>query len=105
MVVALVGIAAAWRVRRPSPAGVGAGRLEGLALLAIGLTIAGGLGLLLGGARPREPLHFLYAVIAIGALPIATSLSTRWEPRRAAIAVLLGALLALVAILRSFATG
>ena len=105
MLVGIAALAATTRVWKRSPAGVAGGRLEGLVLVAVGLTIAGGLGLLLGGARPREPLHFLYAVIAMGALPSATSVAGRLEPRRRAVAALLGALVALVAILRLFATG
>jgi hypothetical protein len=101
----VAGVEAAWRARRRSPAGVAAARLDGLVLLVVTVTAAGGLGLLVGGGRPRETLHFVYPVIAIGALLVATSFSTHWEPRRRAIATLLGALVALVAILRLFATG
>jgi uncharacterized membrane protein YjdF len=71
----------------------------------LGVTVAGGLGLLLGGARPRELLHFVYAVLAVGTVPIATSVSAHWGARRRALVSLLGALVALVAILRLFATG
>jgi len=101
----LVGIEATWRLRRGSSAGPAASRLDSLLLLVLVVTVAGGLGLLLGGARPRELLHFVYAVVAVGALPMATSISARWEPRRQAIVTLLGALVALVAVLRLFATG
>jgi hypothetical protein len=105
LVVVLVGIEAAWRLRRGSSPGSAASRLDGLLLLVLAVTVAGGLGLLLGGARPRELLHFVYAVLAIGAVPVATSVSAPWGPRRQAIVTLLGALVALVAILRLFATG
>jgi hypothetical protein len=69
------------------------------------VTITGGLGLLAGGTRPRELLHFVYAVVALGVLPVSTSFSARWAPRRRGIVTLLGALIALAAILRLFATG
>ena len=76
-----------------------------MVLLLLGLTSAAGLGLLVGGARPRELLHFVYAVVAIGAMPIAATLTGSWEPRRRAIATLAAALIALVLVLRLFATG
>jgi hypothetical protein len=101
----LVGLEAARRARDRSLEGVAADRLATIALLAVAVTIAGGLGLLAGGARPREPLHFVYAVLALGLLPVSTSLSARWEPRRRGIVRLLGALIALAVILRLFATG
>ena len=65
--VALAGLEAGWRVRRGSAPGLAASRLDSVALLLLGLTIAAGLGLLVGGARPKELLHFVYAVVAIGA--------------------------------------
>lgn len=101
----LAGLEAAWRALRGSPASTAAARLDGLVLLVVAVTAAGGLGLLLGGARPQELLHFVYAVVALAALPISTSLSKRWEPRRRGIATLLGALVALAVIARLFATG
>lgn len=101
----LAGAEGAWRALRRLPAGAAAARLEGLVLLLIAATAAGGLGLLAGGARPGELLHFLYAVVALSALPIATSMSTQWEPRHRGIASVLAAVLALAAILRLSATG
>jgi hypothetical protein len=74
-------------------------------LLLVAVTAAGGLGLLAGGGHPGELLHYLYAVVALSALPIATSMSTRWGPRARGVATVLGALLALAAILRLSATG
>ena len=46
-----------------------------LLLVLLLITIAGGLGLLVGGARPREILHFVYAIVVFGAVPIAAALS------------------------------
>ena len=80
-------------------------RLERLLTLVLAVTAAGGLGLLAGGARPRELLHFVYAVIAVGAVPVAGSLSMQADPRRRGVATLVGALVALVIILRLFGTG
>jgi len=87
------------------PAGAAAARLDGLVLLLVAVTAAGGLGLLAGGARPHELLHFVYAVVAIAALPISTSVSARWEPRRRGIATVIGALVGLAVIVRLFGTG
>jgi len=71
----------------------------------VAVTAAGGLGLLVGGARPHELLHLVYAVVALAALPISTSVSARWEPRRRAIATVIGALIGLAVIVRLFGTG
>jgi hypothetical protein len=103
--VVVVGLEAILRVRRGSEAGTTAARLEGIALVVLAVTAAGGLGLLVGGARPRELLHFVYGFVAIAALPLTTTFSARWAPRRRAVTALVGALVALVAILRLFATG
>ena len=93
------------RAARRLPAGAAAARLDGLVLLLVAVTAAGGLGLLVGGARPHELLHFVYAVVALAALPISTSVSARWEPRRRAMATVVGALIGLAVIVRLFATG
>jgi hypothetical protein len=105
LVVVLVGLEGAWRAWRRSPRGVPAERLERLFILALVVTVAGGLGLLAGGARPREMLHFVYAVIALGALAVAESISRRAGPRLQGIASVVGSLVALAVIARLFGTG
>ncbi len=80
-------------------------QLEGLLTVVLVITAAGGLGLLVGGARPRELLHFIYGAIAIGAVPVADSLTRQADPRPRAIATLIGALVSLVVIARLFGTG
>jgi hypothetical protein len=100
-----VGLEAGVRAVRRIPPGPSAALLERLLTLAVVVTSAGGLGLLVGGARPRELLHFVYAVVAIGAVPVAGSLSRRASPRRRGFATLAGALIAFVVILRLFGTG
>jgi hypothetical protein len=82
-----------------------ASRTSGALLLLVVVTAAGGLALLLGGHRPRELLHLLYAVLAFGAVPLADSISGGWSPRGQAVARLVGALIGLALILRLFATG
>ena len=65
---------------------------------------SGGL-LLLSGAQPGEGLHFLYAVIALTAIPLARSFLGRARPRFAA-ALLLVAFVVLGAVTyRLFTTG
>jgi hypothetical protein len=105
VLVLLAGLEGAQRALRRLPAGAAAARLDGLVLLLVAVTAAGGLGLLVGGARPRELLHLVYAVVALAALPISTSVSTRWEPRRRGIATVIGALVGLAVIVRLFGTG
>jgi hypothetical protein len=103
--VALAGVVGTRRAIGRVPAGAAAARLDGLVLLLVAVTAAGGLGLLVGGARPRELLHFVYAMVALGALPISTSVSAHSEPRRRGIATAVAALVTLAAIARLFATG
>jgi hypothetical protein len=100
-----VGLEASWRAWRRSPPGAVGSRIEALLVLALVVTSAGGLGLLAGGARPREVLHFIYAVVALGAIPLINSLARRAIPRTQGIAGLLGALVALVVIVRLANTG
>ncbi len=105
VLVVVVVLQSAWRLRDHStdrPAGF---RLQGLLLVALGVTAAGGLGLLLGGARPRELLHFVYAALAFGALPVAASISRSWRPSREPIVTLIAALVTAAAVLRLFGTG
>ncbi len=82
-----------------------AGRLEAVLLSAVGATIAGGLGLLVGGARPREQLHLVYAGIAFAVLPVANSIARRSGPRTQAWVALAATAVILVVILRLFGTG
>jgi hypothetical protein len=98
-------VESAWSFRGRSVDPPAGSRLRGVAVIALLVTIAGGLGLLLGGARPRELLHVVYAAIALGVLPVAASISRSWDSRRIRIATLIGTLVMLVAVLRLFATG
>jgi len=104
-VALFVGLEAGWRAVRRQLPGHRATQLEGLLTLVLVITAAGGLGLLVGGARPRELLHFVYAVIAIGAVPVADSLTRQADPRPRAMATLVASLISLVLILRLFGTG
>lgn len=74
-------------------------------LLVLVVTIAGGLGLFVGGGRPREVLHFIYALVAFGMLPVVDLLARRMGPRGRAIATLAASLIGLGVIVRLFQTG
>lgn len=64
-----------------------------------------GLLLLLAGGKPADPLHLLYAVIAIAVIPLARSFLGRASHRRAAL-LMLAAFAAIGAVLyRLFTTG
>ncbi len=77
----------------------------GAVAILLGMTAAGGLALLAGGQRPREFLHLVYALLALGLVPLADSLVAQAGPRRRALARLLGGLVAAGVIARLFATG
>ena len=89
------------------------GRAEGPAFewfqaAVVGVFVVGaasGVILIASGDRPGEGLHLLYAVIAIGVVPLARSFLGRAHGRRPAV-LLLVAFAALVAVLyRLFTTG
>jgi hypothetical protein len=101
--VAILGLDAARHAWR-GPSGTGSDRLEAVVLITLVITSAGGLGMLIGGARPTEPLHVLYAILALGSLPLARSLSRRMDPRRKALVTLGAVVVAVVLIVRLFQT-
>ena len=101
----LVAVEAGWRAWRRLPPGDIADRLEGILLVVLVIAIAGGLGLLVGGARPQELLHFVYAIVVLSALPIAGTLTKEASPRSRGLAGVVGALVALVVVARLFGTG
>lgn len=105
LVIVLVGVEAGRRAWRRSPPDETTRRLEGLLLVVLLVTIAGGLGLLAGGGRPREMLHFVYSIIVFGVVPIAAGLSARAAPRTRGLAGVAGAIVALVVVARLFGTG
>ena len=103
--IVLVAAEAGWRAWRRTPPGDIADRLELILLVMVVIAIAGGLGLLVGGARPRELLHFVYAIVVLSALPIAGTLTKQASPRSRGLAGGVGALVALVVVARLFGTG
>ena len=103
--IVIVGAEAGWRAWRRSAPGELTGRLEGLLLVLLAVAIAGGLGLLVGGGHPHELLHFVYAIIVLGAVPIAAGIARGASPRTPGVASLAGAAVALVVVARLFGTG
>ncbi|HEX8941361.1 MAG TPA: hypothetical protein VF763_14495 [Candidatus Limnocylindrales bacterium] len=61
--------------------------------------------LLVAGHQPADPLHFLYAGVALLALPIARAVGGQGRPRRRAGSVLIGCLVLAGVLLRLFQTG
>jgi hypothetical protein len=104
-VMALVAGEGAVRLVVARPPGRLAAVGSGTVTILLGMTSAGGLALLLGGRRPSEWLHLVYALLALVLIPFADSLMSQASPRRRALARLLGALVALVVTARLFATG
>jgi hypothetical protein len=104
-VMVLVAGEAAVRLVAARPPGRLAAVGSGAVTILLGMAAAGGLALLLAGQRPREWLHLVYALVALGLVPLTGSLVAQASPRRRALARLLGALVAAVVILRLFATG
>ncbi len=47
------------------------------AVILLGMTAAGGLALLVGGQRPKEFLHLVYALLALGLVPSLAGWSLR----------------------------
>jgi hypothetical protein len=105
VVMTLAGLEAARRMLLKRQPGVLATRIAGIMLLLLALTTASGLGMFVAWVRPRENLHFLYALLALGAIPIANLLGSRGSPRIRALATVVGALFGLVLIARLFMTG
>jgi hypothetical protein len=101
----VIGVEGALRAWRQSPPGPLAERLVVVLLVMLFVSIAGGLGLLVGGGHPKETLHFVYAIVALGVLPISDTLSKGRSPRTRGLASLVGALVALVVVARLFGTG
>jgi hypothetical protein len=75
------------------------------AMIAVGMTAAGGLALFVRSERPNEPLHLVYAVLAFLLVPLADAFTQASEPRRRAVGRVVAAILALGVVARLFVTG
>ena len=100
-----VAVEAAVRLARGRPPGRFAGRSLAVTLILVAAAAAGGLALLVGGHRPHEWWHAMYAGFAFAMIPLADSIALRAGARGKAIARLIGALVALEVIVRLFQTG
>jgi hypothetical protein len=108
--VAVAGAVAVVAAALPAAAGRTASyRLLDLAILGlVGSTAAAalaGLLLMLLGHRPSEALHFLYAAVALAAMPIARYAMRDGRVTQMARFVALAGVMALVSIVRLFMTG
>lgn len=103
--VALAGLESGLRMVRNRKPGTLSARVSASLLLILGVTAASGLGMLVGGARPHEMLHLLYAGLAFAAIPVTDLFASRQAPRRRALASTVATLIGLVLIMRLFMTG
>ncbi len=101
----VVTVEAAVRLVRGRPPGRFAARGLAVVLILVVMAAAGGLALLVGGHRPREWWHAMYAGFAFAMIPLADSITLRASARWKALARLIGALIALEVIVRLFQTG
>jgi hypothetical protein len=104
-VMLLSGFEAGLRMVRNRKSGTLSAGLSGSMLLILGVTAASGLGMLVGGARPHEMLHLLYAGLAFAAIPVTDLFAGRLSPRARAASSIVAALIGLVLIVRLFMTG
>jgi hypothetical protein len=96
---------AAVRLVRGGPPGRLASRGLAVMLILVLMAAAGGLALLVGGRRPGEWWHVMYAGFAFAMIPLADSIALRAPARWKAMARLIGGLIALEVIVRLFQTG
>jgi hypothetical protein len=100
-----VGLEAGVRAVRANAPGRFAETGLGVSLVLVGMTAAAGLAMLVRSERPSEALHYLYAILAFGLIPVTDSLALRASPRGKAWARMGGAVLALGVMARLLATG
>jgi hypothetical protein len=98
----LVGLGLALRGRGPDRLLVGLLAALVVVSAANGLV---GLARLAAGGSPRDPLHLLYGVALVVVAPVAAGLAVRRPPRRQAILLAVGALVALGLLFRLAETG
>lgn len=99
--VGLAAAASAVRSQRDRAAVI----VDALVLAVVALGVLLGIVLLVGGSRPREILHYVYAVVAFAAIPAADLIALDWTDRRRGIARLVASLVGIAVVIRSFATG
>ncbi|MHB8604849.1 MAG: hypothetical protein ACYDCK_06290 [Thermoplasmatota archaeon] len=105
LVLVVTAIEGGVRAAKKRAPGAAANTLGGLVLVMAALTAAGGLAIFALGARPKEWLHFLYAVLIFAIVPIIDRFAVEGTPRAHGIARAAGAALGLVLYWRLFVTG
>jgi hypothetical protein len=106
LAVAVATLEGAVRAVRARPAGVTAERTRTAVVLAVAMTAAVGVALLVGGHHPREWLHLIYAALAFSLVPVADNAGTMLQSDRGkGLARLGGGLVCLVVVTRLFVTG
>ncbi|HZD22992.1 MAG TPA: hypothetical protein VE569_06270 [Acidimicrobiia bacterium] len=102
----LVGIIEAGvRTTRGNAPGKLAGASLNAVLILVGMAAAAGLAILVRGGRPEEWLHFVYAILAFGLVPVADHYVADRPARLQGLTRLGGGLVALVVVVRLFVTG
>ena len=94
------------RVVTKKPAGNAAWRTLVAVLISAGVTMLAGVALLISGERPKEWLHYLYAVLAFGLIAFADNASISISSnRRRGLYRVAGGLVCLIVLTRLFVTG
>jgi hypothetical protein len=107
LAVAAVAVGIAWSLGATRSAALGGRRFTRFQALVVALFVVAsvaGVVLLISGGQPREGLHFVYAAIAIAALPLARSFVPATD-RRAGIAPIAAFVVLGFVLYRLFATG
>jgi hypothetical protein len=76
LAVVVATLEGAVRAVRARPAGVAAERTRTAVVLAVAMTAAVGVALLVGGHHPKEWLHLIYAALAFSLVPVADNAGT-----------------------------
>lgn len=106
LAVVVATVEGAVRAVRARPAGVAAERTRTAVVLAVAMTTAVGVALLVGGHHPKEWLHLIYAALAFSLVPVADNAGTMLQSDRGkGLARLGGGVVCLVVVTRLFATG
>lgn len=107
---AVVGVVAgiAWSIVLLGGQRTGGPRFERFQASVVALLVvegAAGLIMLASGARPREDLHLLYALIAVALIPLARSFLTRTSGRAPSVFLLVAFIVLGAVVYRLFTTG
>lgn len=106
LAVVVATLEGAVRAVRARPAGAAAERTRTAVVLAVAVTAAVGVALLVGGHHPKEWLHLIYAALAFSLVPVADNAATMLQSDRGrGLARLGGGLVCIVVITRLFITG